>query len=183
MKVRRAQYTRYVRIFISYWFFFDAGYYALLISALRRRLRAVSIWLSSNRNGSAPKKRVINHFKRTVIYHHRNDSHSTCFVVCLLFSSASCSLSFIIRMTTCREPKVCLEGATFSRKVNHTLSKRQSYIIPKRKFWSCILLWNKVSTWLNLFTLYARFIDFPCVFSLIQECKNKSIICWRYAEC
>ena len=81
---------------------------------------------SSNRNGSAPKKRVINHFKRTVIYHHRNDSHSTCFLSLRLSSSASCSLSFITRMTTCREPKVCLAGATCSRKVNHILSKRQS---------------------------------------------------------
>ena len=60
--------------------FLTRVYFALLIPALRLRLRAVSIWLKSNRNGSAPKKRVIKHFERTVIYHHRNDSHSTCYL-------------------------------------------------------------------------------------------------------
>ena len=99
-------------------------YFALLIPALRLRLRAVSIWLSSNRNGSAPKKRVIIISKGQSFVIHRYDSHSTWFLVSSLFFSASCSLSFIIRMTTCREPKVHLAGATFSQKVNYTLSKR-----------------------------------------------------------
>ena len=46
----------------------------------------------------------------------------------------------LTRMTTCREPKVCLAGANFSRKVNHTLSKRQSFVISKRKFFCGIRL-------------------------------------------
>ena len=81
---------------------------------------------SSNRNGSAPKKRVINHFKRTVIYHHRNDSHSTCSKIVRYLLRLPAACHSLKRMTTCREPKVCLAGATCSRKVNHTLSKRQS---------------------------------------------------------
>ena len=86
---------------------------------------------SSNRNGSAPKKRVINHFKRTVIYHHRNDSHSTCLVVCLLFSSASCSLSFITRMTTCREPKGFNLVQVLTRRRCNLLSKSKSYTLEE----------------------------------------------------
>ena len=86
---------------------------------------------SSNRNGSAPKKRVINHFKRTVIYHHRNDSHSTCFVVCSLSSSASCSLSFITRMTTCREPKSFNLVQVLIRRRCNLLSKGKSYTLEE----------------------------------------------------
>ena len=86
---------------------------------------------SSNRNGSAPKKRVINHFKRTVIYHHSNDSHSTCFLSLRLSSSASCSLSFIIRMTTCREPKsFYLIQVLIWRRCN-LLSKGKSYTLEE----------------------------------------------------
>ena len=72
------------------------------------------------------------------------------FLVCSLFSSASCSLSFITRMTTCREPKVCLAGATCSRKEN-----------------SVLVFCCKIRLVLGLIYSHfnARLIDFPCVFS------------------
>ena len=102
-------------------------YFALLIPALRLRLRAVSICLPSNRNGSAPKKKVIIISKGQSFVIHRYDSHSTCFVACWLLSSASCSLSFITRMTTCREPKSFNLAQVYTKRRCKFLSKSMSY--------------------------------------------------------
>ena len=75
-------------------------------------------------------------------------------------------------------PKFILSaGANFSQKVCHILSKWLAYIITKWKFCSCILLWKKVSTWLNLiFSCMPRKIHRLSVRNLLQfKRANKAL--------
>ena len=167
--VKRGRFT-----LVSYWFYFDAGNYALLITALRPCLRAVSIWLPSDRNGSALEKRIINHFKMTVIYHIERTVLAPAFGsrACRIRLPAACHSR--MRMTTRREPN------GFTTQVQILISKGMSYSFRRenhlsyRKESSAAIFGCEQRLVLGFIRDFERIIisDLPCVSSCIQECSN-----------
>jgi len=126
--------------------------YALLITALRFSLRAVSIWLASNRNGSALEMRVINHFEVTGIYHIERTVLAPASARFCLYHSASCSLSFTNANDNLQRAELIFSQVQIAFEMRIIIISSMTVIehIEMRVPGCNIRLWKEVSTWLHL---------------------------------
>ena len=129
---------------ISCWFYFDTGNYALLITALRPRLRAVSIWLRPIETARLSKRESYIISKRQ-FWHLLSKARA-----CRIRLPAACHS--LKRMTTCREPNGLSRRckSSFQKEGNIHFEGIVICHIEKRVLGGDIRLWTEVSTWLHL---------------------------------
>ena len=159
---------------ISCWFYFDTGNYALLITALRPRLRAVSIWLRpietarlSKRESYIISKRQAFIISKGQFWHLLSKARA-----CRIRLPAACHS--LKRMTTCREPNGFITQVQILISNGWSYSfRRENHLSYRKEIWGAIFGCEQRLV-LGFIWDFERIIisDLPCVSSCIQECSN-----------